>query len=164
MSEPSEIRLAVSSDAPSIADMSRDFIEQGLGWSWTPARIAAAIADQSTNVVVLHQPSIAIVGFAIMQYGDRTAHLALLAVHPLERRRGIAARLLAWLEKCADTAGIEVIRVEARADNPGALAFYRKHRYLQTGRLINYYRGALDAVRFEKALRAAVPVDGARQP
>ncbi|HEY3731816.1 MAG TPA: GNAT family N-acetyltransferase [Steroidobacteraceae bacterium] len=164
MSEPSEIRLAVASEAASIADMSRDYIEQGLGWSWTPARIAAAIADQSTNVVVLQRPGIALAGFAIMQYGDRSAHLALLAVHPLKRRRGIAARLLAWLEKCADTAGIEAIRVEARADNPGALAFYRKHGYLQTGRLINYYRGVLDAVRFEKTLRALLQVDGARHP
>ncbi|HEY1724948.1 MAG TPA: GNAT family N-acetyltransferase [Steroidobacteraceae bacterium] len=164
MIEVPEIRLATPSEATAIADMSRDYIEQGLGWSWTPARIAAAIADQSTNVVVLAQPSIELAGFAIMQYGERSAHLALLGVHPLERRRGIAARLLAWLEKCADTAGIEVIRVEARSDNPGALAFYRKHCYLQTGRLINYYRGALDAVRFEKTLRAALRVDGARQP
>jgi ribosomal protein S18 acetylase RimI-like enzyme len=162
MSEPGAIRLALPSEATAIADMSRDYIEQGLGWSWTPTRIAAAIADRSTNVVVLQQRPIALAGFAIMQYGERTAHLALLAVHPLQRRRGLAARLLAWLEKCADTAGVEIIRVEARADNPGALAFYRQHGYLQTGRLINYYRGALDAVRFEKTLRSALPVDGAR--
>jgi [ribosomal protein S18]-alanine N-acetyltransferase len=135
--------------------MSRQYIESGLGWSWTPARIAAAIADRETNVALIDQPD-GVLAFGIMHYADRTAHLALLAVDPAQRRRGIAARLVAWLEKCADTAGIERIRVEARSDNPEALAFYQKLGYVQIDRLARYYRGVLDAVRLEKTLRFAV--------
>jgi ribosomal protein S18 acetylase RimI-like enzyme len=149
------IRLATADDALAIADMSREYIEHGLGWSWNCARIAAAIADESTNVAVVNLSG-GVVAFGIMHYGERTAHLALLAVHPMQRQRGIAARLIAWLEKCADTAGIERIRVEARSDNPVAIAFYRKQGYIQTDRLANYYRGMLDAVRLEKTLRVAV--------
>jgi len=149
------IRLATAADALAIADMSREYIEHGLGWSWNCARIAAAIADESTNVAVVNLSG-GVVAFGIMHYGERTAHLALLAVHPMQRQRGIAARLIAWLEKCADTAGIERIRVEARSDNPVAIAFYRKQGYIQTDRLANYYRGMLDAVRLEKTLRVAV--------
>jgi len=147
------IRLASGADAPAIADMSRQYIEYGLGWSWTAARIAAAIQDESTNVAVVHL-SDGVVAFGIMHYGERTAHLALLAVHPMRRKQGIATRLVSWLEECADTAGIERIRVEARSDNPAAIAFYRKRGYAQTDRLAKYYRGVLDAVRFEKMLRA----------
>jgi ribosomal protein S18 acetylase RimI-like enzyme len=149
------IRLATAADALVIADMSREYIEHGLGWSWNTARIAAAIADASTNVAVVDLSS-GMVAFGIMHYGEHTAHLALLAVHPRHRNRRIATRLVTWLEKSADTAGIERIRVEARSDNPAALAFYRKHGYQQTGRLANYYRGVLDAVRLEKTLRVAV--------
>lgn len=149
------IRLASAADAQAIADMSKQYIEHGLGWSWTPTRIAAAIQDESTNVAVVHL-SDGVVGFGIMHYGERTAHLALLAVHPMQRKRGLATRLVSWLEKCADTAGIERIRVEARSDNPAALAFYQKHGYTQTDRLANYYRGMLDAVRFEKTLRTPI--------
>jgi ribosomal-protein-alanine N-acetyltransferase len=149
------IRLATAADAPAIADMSRQYIESGLGWSWTPARIAAAIADRETNVALIDQPD-GVLAFGIMHYAERTAHLALLAVDPAQRRRGIAARLVAWLEKCADTAGIERIRVEARSDNPEALAFYQKLGYVQIDRLARYYRGMLDAVRLEKTLRFAV--------
>jgi [ribosomal protein S18]-alanine N-acetyltransferase len=149
------IRLASAADAQAIADMSKQYIEHGLGWSWTPTRIAAAIQDKSTNVAVVHL-SDGVVGFGIMHYGERTAHLALLAVHPMQRKRGLATRLVSWLEKCADTAGIERIRVEARSDNPAALAFYQKHGYTQTDRLANYYRGMLDAVRFEKTLRTPI--------
>jgi ribosomal-protein-alanine N-acetyltransferase len=150
-----DIRLATAADALAIADMSREYIEHGLGWSWTPTRITAAIQDESTNVAVIHQTD-AVVGFGIMHYGERTAHLALLAIHPAQRQRGLAARLVSWLEKCADTAGIERIRVEARSDNPAAIAFYRKHGYAQIDRLANYYRGVLDAVRLEKTIRVAV--------
>ena len=149
------IRLATAADALAIADMSREYIEHGLGWSWNCARVACAIADDSTNVAVVTLSG-GVVAFGIMHYGDRTAHLALLAVHPMQRNRGIGARLIAWLEKCADTAGIERIRVEARSDNPVAIAFYRKQGYIQTDRLANYYRGMLDAVRLEKTLRIAV--------
>jgi ribosomal protein S18 acetylase RimI-like enzyme len=149
------IRLARAADALAIADMSREYIEYGLGWSWTTARIAAAIQDEATNVAVVHLSG-DLIAFAIMHYGDRTAHLALLAVHPMQRKRGIATRLVSWLEKCADTAGIERIRVEARSDSPAAIAFYRRQGYAQTDRLANYYRGVLDALRFEKTLRAPI--------
>ena len=83
------IRLATAADAPAIADMSRQYIESGLGWSWTPARIAAAITDRETNVALIDQPD-GVLAFGIMHYAERSAHLALLAVDPAQRRRGIA--------------------------------------------------------------------------
>jgi ribosomal protein S18 acetylase RimI-like enzyme len=147
----SSITLALMSDAPAIARMSRLYIEQGLSWSWNVARVEGAIRCESINVAVLRE-RIDLAGFGIMQYGDRTAHLALLAVHPEYRRQGVAARLLAWLEKCADTAGIERIGVEARSDNPTAIAFYQRHGYVQLARVPGYYQGRIDAFRFEKNL------------
>jgi hypothetical protein len=53
MPAPPVIRLAAPADAPGIACMSRDWIEHGLGWSWTTRRIRQAMADPSTNVAVL---------------------------------------------------------------------------------------------------------------
>jgi ribosomal protein S18 acetylase RimI-like enzyme len=144
-----KVRLATCADALRMAQMSRDYIEGGLGWSWTPQRILASVQDAATNVAVIGEHG-SIIGFAIMHYGDAVAHLALLAVHPEQRRRGRAARLLSWLEICADTAGIGRIRVEARADNPGAIAFYQRQGYQPVQRIAGYYRGVLDAVRLEK--------------
>jgi [ribosomal protein S18]-alanine N-acetyltransferase len=146
-----EICLASIADASPIAQMSRHYIEQGLGWSWNVGRVEAAIRSESINVAVMHDRG-EVIGFAIMQYGERTAHLSLLAVHPDYRHRGFAARLLAWLEKCADTAGIERIGVEARSDNPVAIAFYQAQGYVQLAKVTGYYRGVLDAVRLEKNL------------
>lgn len=149
--EVSKIRLALPDDAAGIARMSRDYIEQGLGWSWTHSRVLRSIHDKSTNVAVIPGKE-RLLGFGIMQYGDDTAHLALLSVRPLQRGRGLGALLVAWLEKCAVVAGIETIRVEARSDNPRAIAFYGEQGYRQLGTVTGYYRGAIDAVRLEKRL------------
>jgi [ribosomal protein S18]-alanine N-acetyltransferase len=147
------IQLARVEHAAAIALMSRQYIENGLGWSWNVHRVEAAIRSDAMNVALMHERG-DVIGFAIMQYGERTAHLALLAVHPDYRRRGLAGRLLSWLEKCADTAGIERVGVEARADNPVAIAFYQSRGYVQLAKVVGYYRGVLDAVRLEKNLWA----------
>jgi hypothetical protein len=57
-------------------------------------------------------------------------------------------------QKVALTAGITRVRVEARADNVGTLAFYRKHGYLQVTEVLGMYHGAEDSVRLAKSLCA----------
>jgi len=106
-----QVRLASSSDAADIAEMSRDFIEHGLGWGWTEGRVLKNIQDRSTNVVVIREQE-QLFGFGIMRYADESAHLFLLGVHYLRRRRGVATTLVAWLEAAAHTAGIERIRLK----------------------------------------------------
>jgi ribosomal-protein-alanine N-acetyltransferase len=153
------IRLATAQDAALIAEMSRDYVEHGLGWSWTANRVLAAVNNQSTNVAVAGDAVVGdLVAFGIMHYGDDSAHLALLAVRPNQQRRGLGTLLLDWLEKPARVAGIECIRLEARADNPSAIAFYRCQGYREAGRIAGYYRGTMDAVRLEKRLDIALHV------
>jgi ribosomal protein S18 acetylase RimI-like enzyme len=152
------VRLATRCDARCIADMSREYIEHGLGWSWTRERVLKAIYDRCTNVAVAHEGD-RVLGFGIMKYGEKKAHLALLGVDAVHRNRGLATTLLAWLEKCAAVAGNERIQLEARSDNALALAFYEKHGYRPIGNIQGYYRGVLDAVRLEKIL--ATPPDSA---
>ena len=77
--EQQSIELAKRSDARAIADLSRDVIEQGLGWSWTAPRVLKALRDEATNVIVArrHPGWDDVAGFAIMKYGDDTAHMQL---------------------------------------------------------------------------------------
>ena len=145
------VRLAIAADAHVIAGMSREYIEQGLGWSWTCDRVLKAIHERSTNVAVACEEE-RVLAFGIMQYGESRAHLSLLGVQETHRNRGLATTLLVWLEKCAMVAGIERIQLEARSDNTIALAFYGKQGYRRIGTITGYYQGVLDAVRFEKQL------------
>jgi len=150
MIDAGEIRLALPQDAARIAAISRDYIEMGLGWGWTPARVARSIRDRATNVVIAEYGA-DLAGFGIMQYLDDDAHLLLFAVRPEYRLRGIGSQLLAWLESTAATAGIELIFLEARASNAAARAFYAARGYRELVLLPRYYRSE-DAVRIGKDL------------
>jgi ribosomal-protein-alanine N-acetyltransferase len=143
------IRLATPRDAAAIAAMSRDQIEQGLGWSWTEARVARAIGDPDTNVAVVRDGS-SLVAFGIMSYREDAAHLLLFAVRRSQQRRGIGSIVLRWLEAVARTAGARRIHVECRRDNDGARNFYGEHGYHEQVISAGYYGGIKDAVRLEK--------------
>lgn len=149
-----DIRLATLADAPSMAAMSRDLVEHGLGWAWTPARIRRSILNPSVGAAVAPTER-AIAGFAIMEYKDDEAHLLLLAVDPAHRRRGVARALIDWHEDAALTAGIGTVYIEARAQESGTRAFYRALGYSEVHRVRGYYRGVEDGVVLGKDLWAA---------
>jgi ribosomal protein S18 acetylase RimI-like enzyme len=144
-------RLASRQDATGISALSRDHIEHGLRWNWTAARVVRSIERPTTNVVVAHEHG-RLVGFGIMDYADDTAHLALMGVAPTHRRCGVGRALVDWLLACAETAGIPCIRLEARDDNAGGLAFYERLGFERAGRVTGYYGGVIDAVRLERWL------------
>jgi ribosomal-protein-alanine N-acetyltransferase len=125
------IRLATRKDAEVIALESMAEIEHNLGWSWHPERVAGAIEDTDTNVAVAVDGGV-MLGFGIMEYDEESAHLVLFAVREDARRRGIGSALLKWLEKVASVAGVSLLKVEARASNLGARAFYRRHGYSES--------------------------------
>lgn len=145
------IRLANADDALSIARMSRDLIEQGLGWSWTPLRVRRSIRDASTNVALALQGD-SPVGFGIMKYRDDEAHLLLLAVAPGLARQGIGSELVAWLEAAARIAGIGQVYLEARFANAVGRAFYRRLGYAEIQTVPGYYAGVEASIRMAKDL------------
>lgn len=155
--------LAARSDAPALALMSRDLIETGLGWTYRPDRMAGLIRNPDATVLVARDgPRTA--GFAVMAFGNERARLVLLAVHPADRRRGIAQRMLDWLVESAATAGMASIHVELRAGNAAAYALYEGTGFAETFRLAGYYRGRETAVRMLRMLRAPGIAAPAWQP
>jgi ribosomal-protein-alanine N-acetyltransferase len=149
-----DVRFARVADAPAIARMSRHCIEHGLPWSWRPDRVARAIGDADTNVIVVGDAS-ALAGFGIMSYPDDDAHLLLLAVHPAQRRRGVGSAILGWLEAVARAAGTRRIRLEARRDNDTARHFYAEHGYHERRITKAMYCQRLDGIHLEKWLHPA---------
>ncbi len=139
--------------------MSRNLIERGLPWSWTPPRIQRAIDDPETNVIVAEDLG-GINGFAVMAFADDSAHLNLLAVRPTNRRQGLGRRLLRWLEAAAVTAGTWRIDLEVRADNLGARRFYLALGYRAAGAVPRYYGGRISAIRMRTDLSRPVASAG----
>jgi ribosomal-protein-alanine N-acetyltransferase len=157
------IELARRADAPLLAAMSEVHIEAGLRPAWGAARIGWHVRD-ADSVVLTARRAERIAGFAIMRYADESAHLNLLAVDPTHRRRGLARRLLTWLEESALTAGTFIVGLELRASNASARAFYAALGYLETGEVPGYYQGVESAIRLTRDVRASRATPGTRQP
>lgn len=147
------VRLAEPHDAQTIALMSRDLVESGLGWKYDAQRIGREIRQPDTVTLVACERD-RIIGFAIMEFGDDRAHLVLLAVRPGQRRRGVGRALLEWLLDSARTAGIASVHLELRASNEAARAFYRALGFTETLLVPGYYRGREAALRMLRLLRA----------
>jgi ribosomal-protein-alanine N-acetyltransferase len=147
-----EIALATSADALPIALISRDEIEQGLRWAWTPSRVRRAIEDRQTNVVVARHGA-SVIGFALMEHRMDDAHLLLLGVVPRHRRKGVASAMLAWHEQTLWVAGTAAIQVEVRASNRAALALYARLGYEPVNATYGYYQGIETAVHLIRELR-----------
>lgn len=146
-----KIAPARYADAPVLADIVRDVIEQGLPHTWTVDRVRAQMRHPECAVITARDGR-RLAGFASMQFLDAHAHLALLAVRGAYRQRGVGRALVEWLEACARTAGIFEVRLELRAGNAGAYAFYERLGFRQAGVSAGYYAGREDAIRMIRDL------------
>jgi ribosomal-protein-alanine N-acetyltransferase len=151
MSELATLCLARFEDAEEIAVMSRDSIEGGLSWSWTPARVRRSIMSRDSSVVVARREG-RVAAFAIMYLGDEVAHLNLLAVSGRHRRQGIGRRLIQWLSETCLEAGVLRIDLELRANNEVARAFYDRQGFEALNVIQGYYQGVEPALRMTKRL------------
>ena len=152
-------RAGRKADAPVIARMARDYVEDGLRWTWKPRRIQRLLLDPEATVLVAETPGgpgAEIAGFAIMRFGIQRAHLSLLAVHPVYRRQRIARNLLNRLETLAREAGFSEIRLEVRTGNHAARELYRQLGYRELMCLPGYYGGRESALRMGRELSAAL--------
>ena len=147
------IGLATASDAEAIALLSRDEIEQGFRWSWTPARVSHCIRDPRYNVIVAREDT-RVIGFALMSYQAEHAHLSLFGVAASHRRRGVGTALWNWLEETMRVAGIVAVQVELRAENSAAHAFYERVGFEQINATRGYYQGVETALHMIKELAA----------
>ena len=146
------LKLAAPADTTPIAAMSRELIEAGLPWTWTPERVARNLRQPET-LVLTARDSERLAGFSIVQFGEERAHLSLLAVCPDYQRQGVGRRLLEWLIESALTAGIASVHLELRETNLGARRFYLKQDFAETVRIPGYYRGVETAVRMLRDIR-----------
>lgn len=147
------VGLATLEDAMPIAGMTARLIEAGLPHVWTHRRIANHISS-SNSVVVTARDKLFMAGFAIMHFGEDSAHLNLLAVDPDYRRHGVGSRLIGWLEESSRVAGVQFISLEVRSSNHRALSFYSRLGYRETGVIPGYYSGIDDATLLARDLRA----------
>lgn len=132
------IRLARLADARQMALMSRQEIEHGLSWGWTPDRIRAAIRSPN-NVVLAAVQGRRLCGFALLQIIENRSHLCLLAVAQGLRRQGLGRRLVTRLMQISRDRGCIAMQLELRLCNLEARALYRTLGFRLISHIANYY-------------------------
>lgn len=96
------------------------------------------IAENGTRGWVASSEKI-LLGFVLVRAVADEMEILNLAVDPDERRKGIAAQLLARAIDEAKGKGVARVYLEVRESNSGARAFYLSKGFAEQGRRKNYY-------------------------
>lgn len=98
-------------------------------------------------------PSGAMVGFVIgLVEPDHTGHITTVGVSPEHRRRQLAKRLMAEVEKGFKQRLVRIVRLEVRSLNIPAQKLYQRLGYQVTQRLPKYYSNGGDGLLMLKSL------------
>jgi len=85
-----------------------------------------------------------LIGYLLAVFIPDEAHIGNLAIHPAERRRGVAQMLLDELVRDGARAGVRRITLEARQSNLAARKFYYKNEFIDIAIRKNYYRSPVE--------------------
>ena len=111
---------------------------------------------------VLAESGPTLCGFALAYSRPRDlAHVVTLDVHQTFRRRGLGRRLIESALERSAADGAQRVSLEVDVRNSGAIAFYSKLGFQESGRIRSYYGPGLDAFEMVRALRPS-PARGPR--
>jgi [ribosomal protein S18]-alanine N-acetyltransferase len=138
------IRLATAADVDAVVGLevtclgedawSRGLVEQGIAQALPTVAYLVAEVDGT------------VVGHSVASAAGDDAELQRIAVHPAYRRTGVAAALLAEVERRAGEDGATRLLLEVREENTAAAAFYQSRGFAEVGRRRGYYRDGAAAV------------------
>jgi ribosomal-protein-alanine N-acetyltransferase len=81
-----------------------------------------------------------LIGYLCAVLVEDEAHVGNLAVHPEERRQGVAQALIDDVILAARKRGVARVTLEVRASNENARKFYYKNDFIDVAIRKNYYR------------------------
>jgi [ribosomal protein S18]-alanine N-acetyltransferase len=152
---PAELRPGRSSDAAALDAFEREIFK---GRHFHGHLISRAsfrrFCDSRSAKLIIVQAGAYLSGYVLVLYraNSRLARMYSIGIAADFRRRGYARLLLAAAEKDAIDRGRKAMRLEVRADDRAALAFYESSGYRCFGRRPGYYGGRVDALCFDKPL------------
>jgi ribosomal-protein-alanine N-acetyltransferase len=93
-----------------------------------------------------------IAGFILTERDGEIAHIITLDVLVPFRRQSVGSLLLQAAEQEAASHGVACIYLETATTNKAAIALWKKHGYLETGTIRNYYGRGRNAFEMQKRL------------
>lgn len=154
-STPAKLRTGRASDVEALEALERAIFKsrQFAGHLISRASFWRFLDSPSARLIVA-EVGTELSGYVLILYRSNSnfARMYSVGVATHFRKRGLARLLLAAAEKDAISRDRKEMRLEARANDPGALALYESSGYRCFGRRRGYYGGRVDALRFHKPL------------
>lgn len=123
-----------------------------LSEQYDPAWLAGHMGTQSPFWVARDVRTNQLVGFALADRQGVEGHLLALGVDRTLRKRGIGSALVKTVRNDLARSGAWRLRLEVRADDTEAQAFYVRHGFAPEGLESAVYRDGADAVRMGRPL------------
>ena len=114
------------------------------------ASVRAAQSTKASNKSKPPDPLIA--GFIVAETRKKLGHIITIDVLEAYRRHRLGSLLLSAAEHRLVASGSTEVELETAVDNAPALAFYRRHNYVQIKTLPGYYANGVDALVMKKSL------------
>jgi [ribosomal protein S18]-alanine N-acetyltransferase len=96
-------------------------------------------------------------GFILTERVGVLAHIITLDVLQAYRRQSAGSLLLQAAERAAASDGAACLYLETATTNKPAIALWKKHGYLESGTIENYYGPGQNAFEMLKAIRTKIP-------
>lgn len=134
--------LHVEPGRPEDAEALARLHQAGFYRGWPREDFSAFLSEAATPALVACDARRRIAGFALMRLAGSEAELISIAVEPKWRGKGLGGALIrACIEELRLTPASRFI-LEVAADNPAAIALYRRHGFREIGRREAYYARA----------------------
>ena len=112
------------------------------------------LMTRAKGAMLVYEKDTHVAGMIILTWrqNSNAGRILSIAVQPEFQSHGIGGQLLKSAESRARAKLLTRMRLEVRADNTQAVAFYEHHSYYRVAALPAYYWDGSDGVRYEKTL------------
>ena len=121
-------------DIPQIAELERTCFSD----PWSEQTLRDSLVNPLYRFVAVKDGA-RVLGYAGMFLTIPEAQIANIAVTPDARRQGLGRLLVRGLVREAEEAGAQVVFLEVREHNAGAIALYEQEGFIRVGMRKNYY-------------------------
>jgi ribosomal-protein-alanine N-acetyltransferase len=125
---------------------------RALSESYDPEWLSTHVQGGKTCLVCRDVPTNRVVGFAVAAKDSCEGHLLAIAVEKEYRGAGIGSALLRNVKQQLTRDGVMRLKLEVRAEDQAAQAFYTRHGFFPEGLETNVYSDGGDAVRMARPL------------
>lgn len=138
-----DVRVAGLAEVDAIMVVMTSAFDSRFGERWTPEQLRGMLIMPGILLLIHADEAGVVNGFALFSQVMDEAELLLLAVNPLNRRLGIATRLLDQGIDILTGKGVKSLFLEVRDGNP-AMNLYIDYGFDSIGRRRDYYHGGIN--------------------